>query len=472
VKRVRWQNWALIPLRWRCVFGLLSGVLILATLTQAAVTEVPPVPFQLTQSVVSAPPEDPLFPHDISAWTYTPEFAKRFNRMKMKDPGPTGAYAVNFQIHQVDELDRCVFNVFLDNTLLIDYPEGPVGFLSFTYPMSWSFLNLSPADQEAVDTAYQARYREPRAFLNHGSGEEPLTYFQNRATLYQGVAVVTLAVQCDQVASWKNPLRLRLHTTDGTFHEIGLPDHFLKWINTTLTKWRRPEAKVTEEGLADHNVWSYAPEFAKRFGLPPLNEPVPTCAQAVAWRVVQYNFYGGSQFCFLDVYFDEPTPIVFPEAEHGISGSQPQTGYFLTAKDKADRVTWFGPYSVYRNTELFVIREIPEKERRFFPHKEHLGGNRFRVIARSPFRFDQYRKQLLPGLSYVAFEIGCMKPPKGKFESVAIAILKTDGTKHEVVLPAPFMERVFQDWRVRHDIPRKCKHPKFYRQEKCDNRPN
>lgn len=39
---------------------------------------------------------------------------------------------VNFQVHQIEELDRCVFNVFLDNTLPIDYPEGPVGFLSFT----------------------------------------------------------------------------------------------------------------------------------------------------------------------------------------------------------------------------------------------------------------------------------------------------------------------------------------------------
>src|SRR5262245_55468947 len=207
-------------------------------------------------AVALTPPEDPLFLQDISAWTYTLEFAERFKRMKLKEPGPTGAYAVNFQVHQVDQLDRCVLNIFLDNTLPIDYPEGPVGFLSFTYPMSWFFLKLSPADQQAVDEAYLGKYRESLAFLTHGSGEEPLTYFQNRATLYNGVAVVTLTVRCVQVAAWQNPLRIRLRTTSGTFHEIDLPDHFLKWINATLTKWRRTEAKLIDDSVADHNVWS------------------------------------------------------------------------------------------------------------------------------------------------------------------------------------------------------------------------
>ena len=438
-------------------------VLVLSGAAKAAVPEI-----QQSAQPTQGPPEDPLFPQDISAWTYTSEFAERFKRLRLKEPGPTGAYAVNFQVHQVEELDRCVFNVFLDSKLPIDYPEGPVAFLSFTYPMSWAFLKLSPEDQQAVDVAYHAKYKEPRAFLTHAGGEEPLTFFQNRANLYQGVAVVTLTFRCDQVANWKNPLRLRLHTTTDTFHDIGLPDYFLNWIQATHAKWRRPAAKLDAESLADHNVWSYTPEFARRFGLPPLNEPGPTGAQAVAWRVVQYNSYGGSQSCFLDVYFDETTPIVLPELEHGFSGSQPQNGYFLAPKDKKDRIPWYDPYSVYGNTELFVIREIPEKEQRLYPHREHLGGNLFRITG-GPFRFDQYRKRVFPGLSYIAFDIGCTKPPVGNLGPVGFAVVKIDGAKHEVVLPTPFTERVHQDWRVRHDIPRKCKHPKFYRYEKCEN---
>lgn len=182
--------------RWMCMLVLLSGPLGLTVLSQAAVAEAPAqaqlAPSQPTSNMTSGQPEDPLFPQDIGAWTYTQEFADRFKRMKLKEPGPTGAYAVNVQVHQVEELDRCVFNVFLDNKLTIDYPEGLVGFLSFTYPMSWSFLTLSPADQQAADAAYHAKYREPRALLTHASGEEPLAYFQNRANLYKGVAVVTV----------------------------------------------------------------------------------------------------------------------------------------------------------------------------------------------------------------------------------------------------------------------------------------
>jgi hypothetical protein len=419
--------------------------------------------------MVTVPPEDPLFPQDISAWTYTPEFAERFKRMKLKEPGPTGAYAVNFQVHQVEELDRCVFNVFLDNTLPIDYPEGPVGFLSFTYPMSWAFLKLSPADQQAVEVAYHGKYREPRAWLKYASGEEPLAFFENRANLRPGMAVVSLTVQCDQVVGWKNPLHLTLRTTTGTVHEIGLPGHFLGWINATLNKWRRPDAKVTAEGLADRSVWSYTADFAKRFGLPLSNEPAPIGAQAVAWRVVQYN--RGEQSCFLDVYIDDSTPLIFPEADHGFSGSHPQLGYFLGTKDKADWPGWFEPYAVYRNTEWFAVREIPENEQPMVPRKERLSGNLFRVIG-GGFKFEQHRKRALPGISYIAIPIGCMAPPTGKPGPVGITVMKTSGAKHEVVLSALFLDRVFQNWRARVEIPLKCKTPKLYPREHCEKRPN
>lgn len=186
---------------------------------------------------------------------------------------------------------------------------------------------------------------------------------------------------------------------------------------------------------------------------------------------MQYNWFGGNQVCYLDIYVDDSTPLVFPEADHGFSGSYPQLGYFLGTKDNADRPHWFEAYAVYRNTEWFVIREIPEKEQPMVPRKERLGGNLFRVIG-GGFKFEQHRKRALPGVSYVAIPIGCMAPPTGKPGPVGITVMKTSGIKHEVVLPTPFLERVLQDWRVRHDIPFKCKTPKFYRHENCDNRPN
>lgn len=452
-----------------------SDLILLVLLLSAGVlasAEVQPTEAVAEQQSATAasPPEDPLFPQDISAWTYTPEFAERFKRMKLKEPGPTGAYAANFQVHQIEELDRCVFNVFLDNTLPIDYPEGPVGFLSFTYPMSWAFLKLSPEDQQAVDAAYQAKYREQRAVLTHAAGEEPLTYFQNRANLYRGVAVVTLTFRCDQVATWKNPLRLRLRTTSGTFHEIGLPEHFLGWMHAMLTKWRRPEAKLLEEGLPDRNIWSYTPEFAKRFGLPPVNEPGPTGAQAVAWRVERYH--RDDKACFLDVYIDDTVPLTLPESDHGYAGPSQGFGYFLNPRDRADRVDWYSPYSVYGNSELFAIREIPERDQKAFPRKKHLGGNTFRVVVASPYIFEQYRKQALPGLSYLTLSIGCVEPPSRKLGPVGISIIKPDASKHEVIFPVPFTEHQHHMWKELVSIPFRCKYPKLYPRENCAGRVN
>ena len=164
-------------------------------------------------------------------------------------------------------------------------------------------------------------------------------------------------------------------------------------------------------------------------------------------------------------------PLVLPEAEHGFSDSRPQLGYFLGTKDKTDRPYWFDAYAVYRNTEWFVIREIFEKEQPMVPRKERLGGNLFRVIG-GGFPIGQYRKRALPEVSYITIDIGCMAPPIGKPGPVGITIMNTDKSKQEVVLPVSFRKRVYQDWRVRHDIPRKCKQPNFYRHEKCDNRPN
>ncbi len=440
---------------------------------QAGLTETPlPAPIPQLPVPATVPPQDPLMPDDISAWTYTPEFAERFRKLKLKEPGPTGAYAVNFQVQQIEELDRCVLNVFLDNQLPIDYPEGPVGFLSFTYPMSWAFLKLSPADQQAVDAAYFSKYRERRAMLLHGAGEEPLPFFQYRNSLYPGVAVITLAVDCARVPALRSPLRIQLRTTTDGFHEVGLPEHWLGWVLSISQTWRRPTAKLDPTNLADPNVWSYTPEFAKRFGLSSSNDPPPIGAQAVAFRVERYH--KDEKACILDVYIDDATPLVYPEAESGFAGPHARLHYFLLPpKDKTDRVNWYSSYSVHGNTELFTIRELKtEREQKAHPFRQRLNGSTFRVGLQSPFVFEQYRRHVLPGLSYIAFSIGCFEPPSPHKGSVGAAIVKTDGTKHEIGLPMPFMDRAFVKWRELVNIPFRCKYPKLYPREHCENRVN
>ena len=458
--------------RWICLLVLLSGPLGLTALAQAGVTEVPAqaqiAPSQLTPSVASAPPVDPLFENDVGVWAYTPEFAERFKRQKLKEPAPTGAHAVNFQVHRVEELDRCVFKLFLDNTLPIDYPDGPVGFLPFTYPSSWAFLTLSPEDQRAVETAYLAKYQEPRATLVHAAGGVPLTMLYYRKNLYADMAEMALTVDCNQLSAAKGVLRIRLKTTGASPHEITVAEHFPHWIDATLKKWRRPDAKLQSDGLADRNVWSYTPEFAARFGLPPPTEPPPTGAQAVAWRVEQS--YGGYQKCFLDVYLDEAIPIVLPEGEHGFSGFRGGPENFLGLKDRSKSVGWFAPYDVTRRTNFFVLREVPEKEQSKLPHYyERIKGNLFRVTEMRGFMIDQYRKQGFPEITYLSYYIGCLQLPTVVVGTVGVWITKIDGQKQDVIMPAPFLERVFQDWRVRVEIPLKCKSPKFYREEKCPN---
>lgn len=371
-----------------CRLLVLGGLLMMSVVTLLAVPEAPAqvqtAPSQPAPSVASAPPEDPLFPQDIGAWTYTPEFGERFKRMKLKEPGPTGAYAVNFQVHQVEELDRCVFNVFLDNKLPIDYPEGPVGFLPFADPGSWTYLKLSPEDQQAVETAYLGKYREPRVTLTHAGGQEPLTYFQYRANLYSDVAVLTLTVDCTHVAALKAPLRMQIKTTGLQPHAISLPDHFPLWIDATLKKWRRPEAKLNPDGLSDRNVWSYTPEFAKRFGLPPSNEPPPTGAQAVAWRVESYR--KDNQACFLDVYVNDTVDLTLPESEVGFLGPQLGVGgYFLVQKDMKESKylrKYLHAYSDIHQTHLFAIWELSSdrEKKRYEDHAKALGENVFRHL--------------------------------------------------------------------------------------------
>ena len=44
-----------------------------------------------------------------------------------------------------------------------------------------------------------------------------------------------------------------------------------------------------------------------------LSQPVPTGAQAVAWRVERYD--KENHACLMDLYLDDTIPIRFPESE-------------------------------------------------------------------------------------------------------------------------------------------------------------
>jgi len=419
---------------------------------------------QPTPSVVSAPPEDPLYKDDIGVWTYIPEFSDWFTRQKLKEPGPTGAYAVNFQVWQVEELDRCVFNVFLDNHLPIDYPEDPVGFLPFAYPASWAFLKLSTADQQVIDTTYLNKYREPRTVLSHRGGEETLTLFQFRKAHKQRMAVLTLTMPCERAAQLQPPLTLHVRTATGKMHDIGLPEHFASWIQANLRKWHRPPAKTREEGLADQNEWSYSAAFAKRFGLPPLNEPPPTGAEAVAFRVERYP--GDRSNCFLDLYLDDTVPVLFPEGESGFSSSY--LGYFLSTRGRkeVEQSTSVRPSYTMRSgsfdSELFAVMELrTERERRTFPIKRHLNGDQFRVTLNGPLDIDQYRKHVVPGLSYLSLGVVCGLPVPDKGPG-GVAVVRIGGSTHDILFPVPFLKRVQRQVRERVELPFERQYPKMF----------
>ena len=144
-------------------------------------------------------------------------------------------------------------------------------------------------------------------------------------------------------------------------------------MHATLGKWRRPEAKLDAEGLADHNVWSYTPEFAKRFGLPPLNEPVPTGAQAVAWRVERYD--KENHACLMDLYLDDTIPFAFQNRSKLLI-CHPGLGYLLIPKDKADSQyyqSWAMTDGKIFDRDIFVFRELRVARKEWIPRQAAQG---------------------------------------------------------------------------------------------------
>jgi hypothetical protein len=443
---------------------------------QAQQGDQPPLSGVPTAQIASSAQQNP---DDISAWTYGVEAAKRFGRPVLGEPEPRGAIAVSFQVQQVEELDRCVFHVYLDNGLQIDDPERPVGFLPFTYPFSWFFLELSPEDQQAVDALYASRYKERRAFLKLSTGEEePVTVLHSRFSLYPDVAWMSLLSDCERVPRLTGQVSLHLRTKDKSFHIVDLPGAFLERVQTTLTAWRRPQAKLDPVGLPDPNVWAYTPVFAKRFGLPLLDEPPPTGAEAVAFRVEKYH--KTEEACLLDVYLNDTIPLLFPEAETGFRGQFPLFHSYLSSRSKADwnhRRAIVSSYSKPFDNELFAIQEVTdERERKSLAARasrsrdpkafQHLHDNIYRISLQGPIADVGHRKHAMPGLTHITFSIGCMTPYPHKDKQIGVAITKTDGTQHEIVLPAQFLDRLFEKWKVRHDIPFKQRLlPKRFREK-------
>jgi hypothetical protein len=341
-------------------------------------------------------------------------------------------------------------------------------------------LKLSPEDKQAVDAAYFAKYQEPRATLTHAAGTEPLTIFQYRANLYSDVAVLTLAVDCTHVAALKGPLRMQIKTTGPQPHAITLPEHFPRWIDAILKKWRRPDAKLSAEGLADHNIWSYTPEFAKRFGLPPSNEPPPTGAEAVAWRVESYR--KDHQACFLDVYVNDTIDLTLPESEVGFAGPQLGVGgYFLIQNDMKEIKflrKYLHAYSDIHQTHLFALWELSSarEKKRYEDHAKalgenvfrHLDGNKYRVGLRAPLDIQIYRKHAFQGLSYFALNLGCMTPPSTERGPVGASLMRKDGVRHDILLSREFYERLLRDWTDRHSIPFKRGFPLMYPEAQKD----
>ncbi len=437
------------------------------------------LPLSGAPTVQAASPSAQQNSDDISAWTYGPEAAARFGRPVLNEPAPTGAIAVNFQVQQVEELDRCVFHVYLDNGLQIDDPERPVGFLPFTYPLSWFFLKLSPEDQQMVEAMYLSRYKERRAFLKLPTGEEePVAVLHSRFSLYPDVARMSLLSDCERVPRPTGQVSLHLRTKDKSFHVVDLPGAFLERVQATLAAWRRPQAKLDAAGLVDPNVWSYTPEFAKRFGLPPLDEPPPIGAEAVSFRVEKYH--KTEEACLLDVYLNDATPLRLPEAETGFMGQHALFHSYLSSRSKADwnhRRAIATSYSRPFDNEFFAIQEVTdERERKSLAARasqmrdpkafRHIAGDTYRISLRSPIKDVGHRRHAVPGLTYMVFDIGCMTPYPHRDKKIGVAITKIDGSQHEILLPTEFLDRLYENWKVRHDIPFKQRLlPKKFREK-------
>jgi len=182
----------------------------------------------------------------------------------------------------------------------------------------------------------------------------------------------------------------------------------------------------------------------------------------MAFRVEQYH--EENHACLLDIYLDDTVPLRFPQGEVGVRGLHPSMGNFLTFKDprEVDQAVAFRPSYMATDSEVFAIRELrSEGERKTFPVKQHLDGNRYRVTLDQPLSFIHYRKHAFPGLSYLSLSLVCGFPLPDRGLS-GVALLKTDGTKLDMMFSRPFLEESQRQVREKVELPFERQFPKMF----------
>jgi hypothetical protein len=403
---------------------------------------------------------------DINVWTYTPEFAARFGKPALSEPSPTGAYAVAFQVKWIEELDQCVFDAYLNNQLSIAYPEGGVGVTPFAYPASVAFLKVSPVDRQAVENAYLKKYSEPAAFIQTQAkgGKEPLRFLKYRRHLYADITYLSFTLPCNRVPGLGvSRAELKIRTTSGGIHRVELSKLFLERVQRNLTERRRKDAALVADNLKDINVWTYTPEFAQRFGLPTLNEPGPTGAQAVAYRV-ERNFTDPNvgDLCVLDLYIEDTVPLILPEGETGFSWSYPDSPWYTAPPyGTPDRQYWSKYLELYRkpgHTEWLVTKELKTLlDRWTYRNSKRLEGSYVRTGYQTPVNFLVHRKHALPRYAFITLNVGCGSASRGERGESEVRIEKADGTKHRILLPKTFLIRWYEYWREKHAIPQEIR---------------
>ena len=111
---------------------------------------------------------------------------------------------------------------------------------------------------------------------------------------------------------------------------------------------------------------------------------------------------------------------------------------------------------------MFAIKELKsERERRTFPIKRHLEGDRYRITLSAPLYINQYRKNALPGLSYLSLTLGCSLPVPEKGPA-GVAIVREDGSLYDISFTVPFMQRAQRQLKDRVELPFKRQYPKMF----------
>jgi hypothetical protein len=170
----------------------------------------------------------------------------------------------------------------------------------------------------------------------------------------------------------------------------------------------------------------------------------------------------------LDLYLDDSVPFLLPEDEAGFTAVRP---YFLSTRGKPEveqskPVKRTGPSHTMQmgstRSDLFAIMQLrTERDRGTFPMKRHLEGDRFRVMLYTPLHINQYRRHMVPGLSYLSLSIICSMPALDKGPS-GIGLLRQNGNLYDIYFPMPFLQKARQQLKERVELPFKRQYPKMF----------